>query len=545
MMRCTRAGERGAALILGMALVFLVLAGQLVRLASRGASGEMRLARMQVSEPVARIYTRPDVVDRNGRLLATDLEAQSLYADPTLLLDADEAAEAIARLFPDIDATELRRQLADRARRFVWIRRGLTPGLAQRIHDLGLPGLFFRREPKRSYPAGQLAGHVLGAVNVDNKGVAGIERHIDELLGLEAGLGAGSAEKPPVRLTIDLGVQHGLEEELSAAMVRYGATAAAGIVIDAVNGQIAGAASMPDVDPGRPAELLDAERMDRLQVATYELGSIFKAFTVAMALEAGLVTADSMIDVRTSLRAGRFLIKDLHPLGRPLSVRDIFVHSSNVGAAMLAQMAGGERQRAFLARLGLLTGMRTEAGGVTPPKLPERWGEVELVTISYGHGIALAPLQFAGAAAALVNGGSRITPTYLAREAKGAASVERVMAPETSARMRELMRRNVIQPGGTGRRAEVPGYEVGGKTGTAEIAVRGGYEEKAVVASFLAAFPMSQPRYVVLVSLIEPRGSAETRGQITAGVNAAPVAARIIARSAPLLGVLPKPVAAP
>lgn len=523
---------RALALVTAVAVGFAVVAGQLVRLGAR-SQGQTRI---HMAEPVATSFGRPDIVDRAGRLLATDVDAHSLFADPFLVLDADEAIEALNTVLTDLDAEETRRLLADQSRRFVWIRRGLTPGVAQRVHDLGIPGLGFRREQKRVYPAGRLAGHILGGVSLDNAGIAGIERHIDESIGVEPALAAG-VERTPVRLTIDLGVQHGLEEELAGAVATYRAAAAFGIVMDAVSGAIAAAASVPDADPARPGEAADTSRIDRVQIATFELGSIFKLPTVAMALELGIAKPETLFDVRAPLQIGRFVVKDLHPAGRPLTLREVFVTSSNIGAGQIAQLAGAEAQRAFLGRLGLITPMRTQAGPVMPPKLPLRWGQAETVTISYGHGLAVAPLQFAAAAATLVNGGTAIQPTLIwqAEPARG----PQVIRPATSATIRDMMRRNVVQSNGTGRRADVAGLEVGGKTGTAEIAVGGRYQEKAVVASFVAAFPISAPRYIVLVALIEPGAVAATRGQITAGTNAAPVAGRLIARVAPLLGVRP------
>jgi cell division protein FtsI (penicillin-binding protein 3) len=520
-----------------VALAFLAVSAQLVRLAAL-RQGAMRI---EAAAPIAESYARPDLIDRNGRLLATDLEGHSLYADPALILDRDEVIERLVETLPDLDTVALKRQLGDRSRRFVWVRRGLTPGQAQRVHDLGLPGLGFRREPIRTYPTGRLAGHILGGVNIDNRGLSGLERYIDEAVGVEAALSAPDADRPPVRTTIDLGVQHSLEEELSAAVARYSAAGASAVIMDVENGQVLGAASLPDVDPSRPDEAQQPDRIDRLRIGTYELGSIFKIMTVAMALDDGVVTLDSVFDVRVPLTIGRYLIRDLHPAGRPLTVREIFVHSSNVGAGRIALATGADRQRAFLARLGLAEPMRTEVGPITPPQLPDRWDTSALVTISYGHGIAVAPLQFAAAAATLVNGGRRVAPTFVVRSGLLASRLqpaERVIRPQTSAMIRELLRRNVTQPGGTGRRADVPGYEVGGKTGTADIAANGGYRERAVIASFLAAFPMSAPRYVLLVTIHEPKPSAETNGQVTAGLNAAPVAARIIARAAPLLGLV-------
>jgi cell division protein FtsI (penicillin-binding protein 3) len=520
-----------------MAAAFLVVCGQLVRLAATKQGTTLRL---QAAEPIAESHARPDIVDRNGRLLATDLEGHSLYADPALVLDRDQVVERLAEVLPDLDRPALKRLLTDRSRRFVWIRRGLTPGLAQRIHDLGLPGLGFRREPMRTYPAGRLAGHLLGGVSIDNRGLSGLERHIDEAIGVETTLAAFDPVRPQVRTTIDIGVQHGVEEELAAAIARYSAAGASAVILDVENGEVLGAASLPETDPARPAEAQAADRIDRLRTATYELGSIFKTVTIAMALELGVVTPDTVLDVRVPLRLGRFIIRDLHPAGRPLTVREVFIRSSNVGAGRIALGVGADRQRAFLERLGLTESMRTEAGPVAPPQLPSRWDTSAVVTVSYGHGIAVAPLQFAAAAAALVNGGRRVAPTFVVRSgflASGTSPANRVIAPETSAMVRELLRRNVTQPGGSGRRADVVGYEVGGKTGTAEIAANGAYQQRAVISSFLAAFPMSAPRYVLLVTLHEPRPSGETRGQITAGHTAAPVAARIIARAAPLLGL--------
>jgi cell division protein FtsI (penicillin-binding protein 3) len=411
------------------------------------------------------------------------------------------------------------------------------------VHDLGLPGLGFRTELKRAYPLGILAGHLIGTVNTDNKGLAGLERMLDETGRVEAVQGPGRMLAAPVRASLDIGVQHGLAEELKVASSRYAASAAAGLVLDANSGEIVASVSLPEVDPSHPADWLDPVRADRLAGGTYELGSIFKTLTIAMALETGMADLDKVYDVRQPLSAGSYTIKDPYPQGRPLSVRDIFLHSSNVGAGMLALEAGPERQRAFLARLGLTEPMRTEAGPVAPPLLPKNWGKIETITIGYGHGLSVAPLQFAAAVAALVNGGARVAPTLLARSDDGGERL-RVVSAATSARLREIMRLNVTHPAATGRRAEADGYRVGGKTGTAEMPGRGGYQEKAVISSFIGAFPMDAPRYVIFVLLFQPQ-TGETGGDhITAGLNAAPATARIVERIAPLLGVLPRRVEA-
>lgn len=523
------------AVMLGLALALVAIAGQLVRLALAGRS-DIRTA---MAEPITRSFARPDIVDRNGRLIATDVAAPSLYADPALILDLDEIIEKLMRTLGGLDETELRRTLADRSRRFAWIRRGLTPIEAQRVHELGLPGLSFRREPKRVYPSGSLAGHVVGHVNVDNRGQGGIERHIDEAMGLDATSGAAPSRLAPVRLTLDLGVQHAVATELGEAMQRYSAKAATGLVLDVATGEVIASVSLPGIDPNRPSDALDPARLDRVQSGVFELGSIFKALTIAHALDDGRATLDKTYDVTRSMEIGRHKITDLHPQRRPLSVRDIFLHSSNVGAGLLALEAGGERQMEFMTRIGLLDAIRTEAGPVAAPLKPQRWGQIETVTISYGHGLAVAPMQFAAAAATLVNGGTRVMPTLLVARSASPAPVA-VLKPETSAALREIFRLNVTAPHGTGRRAEVAGYRVGGKTGTAEMPGERGYQAKSVIASFVAAMPMEAPRYLVLVSLFEPQGSPETRGQITAGVNAAPSTGRIIERIGPILGVLPR-----
>lgn len=528
---------RAIAVTGAVGLAFLAVGAQLVRLAAVNSGVTLQ---SNISEPVAQSFSRPDLVDRNGRLFATDVENPSLFADPAVIIDRDEVIEKLTQVLPELDARTLRRELSDRNKRFVWIKRQITPQLAQRVHDLGLPGLEFRTELKRAYPLAKLAGHVLGAVNVDNKGVAGMERYLDDSGSVEAVHGATLSERAPVRLSLDVGVQHSLMEELQDATKRYKAESASGVVMDVNTGEVLASASLPEPDP-RLGSAADTQQTDRLTGGTYELGSIFKLLTVAQSLDAGLSTLETSYDVRQPLVEGRFTIKDLHPLGRPASVREIFLHSSNVGAAMIALKSGGEQQKAFLGKLGLLEQGRTQAGLIAMPQVPKRWERIEQITIAYGHGLAVAPLQFAAAAAALVNGGELVKPTFLRSQGDGAKT--RVISAETSRQINELMRLNVTEPSGTGKRAEVPGYRVGGKTGTAEMAAVGGYAKKSVISSFVAAFPMDKPQYVVMVMLFKPQATEETKNEITAGHNAAPTAGRVIARIAPLLGVQPEPIA--
>lgn len=523
-----------------VSLAFGAISVRLVVLASSGQSD----VEVAISEPLTGNYARPDIIDRNGRLLATDVEAPSLYADPALVIDRDELVESLATIFSDLNQDDLRNQLADRSRRFVWIRRGLSPAVAQRVHDLGLPGLEFRRELKRTYPLGTLAGHVLGAVNIDNRGLSGIERWIDDNRKSEPVQGTSFGDLAPVRLSLDIGVQHALESELEQAMKRYKSEGASGLVLDVNTGEFVAAASLPSIDPLRPLQMLEQQRKDKLAASTFELGSIFKTLTIAMALDYGLAKPGRMMDVSRPLQAGPFTIKDLHGSRGSLSVTGIFKHSSNVGAGMLALEAGPQRLKEFLNRLGLLDTMTTEAGPVAQPMQPKHWLRSETITIAYGHGLAVAPLQFAVASAAVVNGGFKIEPTFIKRHAEGESDVVRVVNRQTSAALQRMMRQNVSDQDGTGKRADVAGYSIGGKTGTAEIAKAGGYHKKAVISSFLAIVPSESPQYLVLVSLFEPTGVDDSGGQITAGSNAAPVAGRLISRIAPALGLTPGTIGA-
>lgn len=519
-------------------LAFSTVAGQLLHLGLMGGGPRLRIG---FADAPLNAWARPDIVDRNGRLLATDLAVSSLYADPQLVED-DKAVEKLTALLPSLNGAELHKALADRSRRFVWLARGLGAEEARAVQGLALPGLGFRHELRRYYPLGTLAGHVLGAVSIDNRGLAGIERMLDEAGLVEPARGAERSAARPVELALDIGVEHAVAEELRRALHEFRAAAAAALVLNVSTGEIVAAVSLPDIDPNRPVELLDPARLDRLTAGTFELGSVYKILTIALALDCGIADMDTVLDVRRPLHAGPHVISDPYPQGRPLTVREVFLYSSNVGAGMLALKVGGERQRAFLARLGLLDPLRTEAGPVAPPQLPTTWRRAETITIAYGHGLAVAPLQFAVAAAAIVNGGTKLTPTFLLpaeRSPQPESLGKRVVAPAVSASLRELMRLGVTHAAGTGRRAEADGYGVGGKTGTAEMPGRGGYRAKSVISSFLGAFPMEEPRYVTLVMLFEPQGTSETVGHITAGVNAAPVTGRIVERIAPLLGVLP------
>ncbi len=352
--------------------------------------------------------------------------------------------------------------------------------------------------------------------------------------------GAELSDHAPVRLSIDIGVQHSLEDELDTAMRRYKTEGAAGLVMDIKTGEVVASASLPRIDPSRPSLSADADYIDRVASGTYELGSVFKTMTVAMALDEGLATAATVLDVRQPLVAGKYTITDMHAAGRPLSVAEVFTHSSNVGAGMLALKAGPEKMKDFMQRAGLLDPLQTELGTTGTPQLPPRFDGVELLTMSYGHGLAVAPLQFAAATASLLNSGVRVRPTFLRFRKPPPDKPQSIVSELTSREIARLFRLNVIDQDGTGKHADVPGYRVGGKTGTAELADGGTYREKSVISSFLGAFPMDAPRYLTFVLLFEPKASLESSGQRTASMNAAPVTARLIRRIAPQLDVPPR-----
>jgi cell division protein FtsI (penicillin-binding protein 3) len=486
---------------------------------------------------------RPDILDRNGEVLATDIRTISLYAEPKKLaasFDVDEATELLTAVLPDLDAREVRERLRS-GKGFVWLRREITPAQRDQIHRLGIPGVGFLREAKRSYPNGPTLSHVLGMVNVDNQGLGGIERYIDNQ-GLaelhRAGL-VTDRNQAAVQLSIDLRVQHVLRDELVQAHQKFRAKAAAGVIIDVNTGEVLALASIPDYDPNRPATAAGFDRANRITTGVYEMGSVMKSLTTAMALDSGRFTINSTLDARFPMAVGRHQVKDFHAQRRVLTLPEVFTYSSNIGTSRMALTLGGDHQRGFLRRLGQFDRVVTEIGPSTAPLVPRRWPDITAATVSFGHGLSVAPLQAVMGTAALINGGRLIQPTFLRRTPEEAAAVTRqVIRPETSQAMRFLMRLNSER--GSGRRAEVDGFYVGGKTGTSEKVIGGRYSKDKQLNSFMAIFPADQPRYLLLVMLDEPRGIPETHGLATAGFNAAPTAGRVIARSAPLLGLQPR-----
>jgi len=485
---------------------------------------------------------RPDLVDRSGEVLAADIKTASLYGEPRNISDPDEAAEAIVGVLPDLNVAALRKRLTGDAG-FVWIKREITPKQQQKIHALGIPGIGFLTENRRFYPGGPAAAHVLGMVNVDNQGIAGIEKYVDDkwLADLHAAGFARGDGLDPVRLSLDISVQHILRDELVQAMERYRAIAASGIVLDVHTGEVIAMVSLPDYDPNDPVDALKPDRLNRISAGVFEVGSIFKSFTFAMALDSGAVTLNDSVDASRTIRVGGFTIDDYRGgKKRVLSVPEVFLFSSNIGTAKMALQVGPAKQQEYLRRFGFFDRPKTDLPEVAAPMIPKKWPEITAMTVAFGHGLAVSPLQVAIADAAIVNGGRLIPATFLTRTREEADKLAvQVISPETSASMRMLLQMNVEK--GSGTRAAVPGYLVGGKTGTAEKVEGGHYVGNKRLNSFLAAFPMDDPQYVVLVVLDEPKPEKEGSAA-TAGLNAAPTVAAVIRRSAALLGVKPRTI---
>ena len=520
------ARTRGRLMILsfGFMLAFAVLIARLT---------EVTLLRDDVARVPALAadtisLSRIDIIDRNGEILATDLRGTSLYADARVIWDPVEAAQSLAKVVSGLDAKTVARKLSTR-QAFVWIKRGLSTRERDAVHDLGIPGLYFRDEPRRVYPNGRTAAHVLGYVDVDNRGLAGIERGLEETIGDKARNGR------PLALALDLRVQHALQDELAVAKANFRAIGATGIVMHVDSGEVLALCSLPDFDPNEAIEP-DADGLfNRATLGVYEMGSTFKTFTTAMALDSGRVTLASRYDARKPLQVGRFTISDFHPENRWLTVPEIFMHSSNIGSAEMALDIGTNAQKAFLAKLGMMQPLVTEIREAGIPRLPRQWHDLETMTVGYGHGIAVSPLQMAMAGAAMVNGGKLVHPTLLRRASGEDVPFARVVSDDTSRKMRDLLR--LVVTSGTGTRADVPGYPVAGKTGTAEKARGGGYAHTKLLTSFMGVFPAQRPEYLVLIVLDEPHGTKQTFGYANAGWTAAPTAGNVIRRIAPLLNV--------
>jgi cell division protein FtsI (penicillin-binding protein 3) len=470
---------------------------------------------------------RGEIVDRNGVLLATNILTYSLYADPKLVIDAKRTAAQLGRMFPDLERERLEKRLAGEGRH-VLIRRHLTPREYRAVIAAGLTGITAQKDRRRVYPYAALVAHAVGMADVDSNGIAGIEARYQAAL----------AQGRNVALSIDVRIQDLMREELQAAVKQQKAIGAAGALLDIKTGEIVAMVSLPDFDPHDPGAVPEAGRFNRVTLGMYEMGSTFKIFNTAMALDARTATLAKVYDARGPLVHGTHRINDFHGLNRAMTVAEIFQFSSNIGSAKMAMEAGTARQREYMERFGMLKPVPVELPEVGAPLFPRDWKPINTITISYGHGISVSPLHLVAAVGGIVNDGRMARTTVLKRKPGAEIPFDTVVRPETAAALRQIMR--LVVEKGTGKRAEAAGFLVGGKTGTADkSAGKRGYNRASRLSSFVGAFPIHEPRYAILVMIDEPKGTPETGGQATGGLVAAPVVREIVLKAAPLLGVMP------
>ncbi|WP_286760033.1 MULTISPECIES: peptidoglycan D,D-transpeptidase FtsI family protein [Sulfitobacter] len=490
--------------------------------------------------------TRADIVDRNGNLLATNFETHALYAQPHHMIDPQGAVKKLMAVFPDLNEERLLRDFTGK-RKFLWIKKKISPEQMQAVHDIGEPGLLFAPRDMRLYPNGSLAAHIMGGASYGREGVhaaevigvAGAEKYFDDYLRDPAN------GNKPLELSIDMTVQAASERILYGGMKLMNAKGATSVLMDVHTGEVISAVSLPSFDPNdRPraavtGDASDSPLFNRSVQGVYELGSVFKIFTAAQAIDLGIATADTVIDTSGPMKVGGFRIGEFHGknYGKQ-TVTGIIVHSSNRGTGRLALEIGAERQQEFLKNLGFFEPTSFEiveaSGG--KPLLPQRWQELSTVTVSYGHGLSSSPMHLAAGYSAIANGGHKVTPTL--RKQSGPVVGPRVMSERAAADARAMLRAVVTE--GTASFAEVPGYQIGGKTGTADKpGPRGGYLEDKVIATFASMFPAHDPKYVLIVTLDEPVETSGDKPRRTAGWTAVPVAAEMVRRVAPLLGLRP------
>ncbi len=471
-----------------------------------------------------KLTKRSNIFDRNHTLVATDLKTKSLYLSSILIKDPETLASSISSIFSDLPYQEILKKITEgkSSKHWILLKRNLTPSQSEQVQNLKIAGLIFEDDRIRVYPQKSITSHLVGYVDLDRKGLAGMEMQYDKKLAL------GTED---LELALDIRVQDVLHDELLNGIEQYRAKAAAGVIMDVTNGEVLAVSSMPDFDPNLQHEASQDQRFNRVINGTYELGSIFKIFTNTMAFEENLVKMEDVYNVREPIKYGRFTINDDHAVKDDMTVGEIFAYSSNIGTVQIAKKIGVDTQKDFLEKFGLLKRIDTEFPGLGRPIYPKLWREINLFTISYGHGIAITPLHIAMTTAAIANGGILYKPSFL--KLKSQPSGKRIVKESTSQTMLKMLRKVAVE--GTGRNANIEGYEVGGKTGTANRAEYGGYNEKSTMASFVAVFPISNPKYLVYVIFDRPNYTFNTGGMV-----AAPVAGRIVKNIAPILGVRPQ-----
>lgn len=536
-----------ARLLLVMFLVFGCFASLSLRLieVSLIGGGELPFRRL-VSEPhlllqmqergerataISAQFPRRTIVDRNGMLLAANVPTADLAVNPQIIADPQAVAKQLAGVLTGVNEATLAQKLSGK-HTFAYIKRQLTPAEQKAVHALGIPGLFFENGMRRVYPAGDVAAHAVGFVNLDNKGMAGVEASFDSRLRFT------HADNMPLQLSIDLRVQSLLMQELAKVVEEFGAIGAAGMVMDVRSGEMLGMASLPTFDPHYPAKASDDARFNRISLGVYELGSTMKTFTLALALDKGVVTPEDGFDTSFPIIEGGIKVSDYKPVYRWMSVPEIFAYSSNIGTVRMLQAAGYKEQVEFFERLGFMQKVQIDLPEKGDAIIPTPWRAGNHLTASFGHGISITPLHMGRAISAMVNGGTLPELSMLKRDADEVVKGTRVISEKTSAEVREMMR--LVVDYGTARQGKVEGYQVGGKTGTAEKVINGQYHKDKKITSFVSAFPMEDPRYLIFVMVDEPKGIKRTHGYATGGWVAAPVTARITERIGPMLGVVPK-----
>lgn len=530
---CIEKARSRSMIIMAVFLFFYIIVGaRVIDLCVIQSSAQRDLQGFEVAKHLeagdrAQQY-RGDIVDRNGVILARSLKTLSLYADPKMVESPTEVAKNISDLFPDVSYGALLQKLQSK-KRFVWVKRDVTPEEQEKILQAGYPGLSFKQETQRVYPQDALTSHVVGTTGSEMQGLSGIEASFDGLL---------KDKSDELRLTIDVRLQHALRQEMLEVIERHKAKGGAGVIMDVNSGEVLSIVSLPDFNPYYYNEAGNSEVFNKATLGVYELGSTFKIFSTAALLEKSNGNISSVFDVRKPIESGRFKINDYHPEGRVLTTPEVFIHSSNIGSAMMAREVGTEGIKSFYQDLGLMDAPDFELQEVGRPIVPIPWRELNTLTASYGHGIAVSPLQLVSAASSIVNGGFLVKPTLVSHQDKVTGDKKvRVVSDKTAHRMRQMLRLVVSE--GTGSKADVGGFLVGGKTGTAEKPGKKGYNRKSLISSFLGFFPMDKPKYSVFVMVDEPQGIKETYGYATGGWVGAPTVRGVIERMVSVLNLKP------
>ncbi|MCC2646323.1 MAG: penicillin-binding protein [Rickettsiaceae bacterium] len=515
---------------------YIIIGVRVIGLASNKNSADFR---SQMSAVKTSAQKRKEIIDRNGSLLAVNLSTASLYANPKKLIDPQEAVTKLLKIIPNLEKNKLMRDLKS-DRTFIWIKRDLTPKEQYAIHNLGIPGFYFEKEYKRVYTYGNLLSHTLGFVGRDDNGLAGVEKYFDKYLTNQDMSVEYAKKDKPLQLSIDVRVQSIVSEELDRSIKEFNALGGVGIVADAKTGEVLALVNKPDFDPHHPSHASDIQLFNKATLGAYEVGSVFKAITLAVGFDSGKVTLNDVYDLNAKVKIAKFTVKDYHKKEGWRTVPEIFMYSSNIGTAQIVLEVGKKIFKSYLQKLGLFDQTHIELPEKATPLYPseKRWSDLDTVTMSYGHCMSVSPLHVVQAILPAVNGGYFHPLTLVKKDKNNEPELhERVFKETTSFNINKLFR--LVVEKGTGKKAEVKGFLVGGKTGTANKAVLGKYSKTARLSSFISAFPMTDPKYVIFVMLDEPKGTKETFGYATAGFTAAPTTGRIVSRLAPLYGIKP------